>query len=164
VPPSGWQAPAPGGFGPPVSVASGPSGGSRVLRTLIGIVVILVAGWRLLHAFGFTFGPPRISEVAMARSINESTMEPTDKTSTFTRADHIYCCMLVRNAKANKTSITTKWYRDGTYLDQTSLDSDKGGDLWVQFNLPAANLQSGSYKIECLLNGELQQSVTFDLK
>lgn len=154
-----WGAGSPSpGWAPAAPQARAGGGALRIIAVIVGVFVLLGGLAKLVP------GETNIAAAATARGVADKTYEPTDRTESFTSSDTIYCCIQFKNAKAGKTTISTKWYRGTEYLDETKLDVGRDGDGWLHFNVPAARLSSGSYKIDCLLNGDVKKSVSFTIK
>jgi hypothetical protein len=126
---------------------------------LLAVVMLLAA----ILACSFSASTANIAEAWMAR--DEAGEQKTD---VFAQDEVFYCKVELANApddtmvKASWTAVNVEGEEPNIFLDETELTT---GDNILTFELSNNGLwPTGSYKVDVYLNGELDQTLAFEVR
>ncbi len=126
----------------------------------------------LLSCGGVSFTTARLSEVTMARSIDQTTFKPIDKADTFTvDTPEIFLSAKFSNAPS-ETDVTGQWIYVGgeaagveNYtIDTVSVEVEGTDYLYFSMPMPDAGWPRGDYKVVLSISGKEQGSVSFKVQ
>ena len=111
-----------------------------------------------------------ITQVTMAKDAAPVTAAPINPTTIFTTSSVIHAVVKIKNAPAN-TKFTGSWYvvddggADAANTLITSGDLVTSGTRYLDFNLtPKSTWLLGKYRVDILINDQLDQSVNFSVQ
>jgi hypothetical protein len=111
-----------------------------------------------------------ITQVIMAKDAAPVTAAPINPTTIFTTSSVIHAVAKIKNAPAN-TKFTASWYvvddggADAANTLITTSDLTTGGTRYLDFNLtPTTTWPLGKYRVDILINDQLDQSVNFSVQ
>ena len=131
-----------------------------------GLLVFAVLGCNFSAGTNSNSGP--LSKVTMAKDNGNG--DPGDETNTFRPSDHKIHCLVTLSTPKEGTKITFAWWlvdAGGTKDEKLKeLDFTTGEkDNVVHGNLSSArDWPSGKYKVEVLVNGNSEKTVTFTVE
>lgn len=111
-----------------------------------------------------------ITDVILANNVEGIEMIPVDPTTVFTSSSIIHAVVKIEDAPVN-TVFTAEFYVEdvGDAADRNSLitttDLTADGTRYLDFNLtPTTSWPPGTYRVDILVNGQLEQSVTYTVE
>lgn len=111
-----------------------------------------------------------ITDVILARDVEGVDLNPVDPTTVFTSSSIIHAVVEIEDAPAN-TNFTAEFYvvdvgdaaQPNSLITSTDLVAD--GTRYLDFNLtPTTSWPAGTYRVDILVNGELDQSVEYTVE
>ncbi|MDZ7838907.1 MAG: hypothetical protein U5N58_13755 [Actinomycetota bacterium] len=118
----------------------------------------------LIDSASFKVLPPevKITEISLARSIDEQTMAPTDTTAEFEPGDNIYATVRLNNSVAGDY-FEARWYYGQEPIIEKTVDIEQNyfEESYIAFSLTSEeSWQPGGYSVEIYYNGN--QHGTYD--
>jgi hypothetical protein len=145
----------------------------RFLLAAIATLVIGVLGLPLMSCSGeVSFTTAKLSEITMAKSIDEITYEPIEKTDTFsTDTSEIFLSAKFSNAPS-ETEITSEWvYVEGEVedlkdylIDTTSIEVSGTDYLFFSMPSPDQGWPIGQYEVILYIDGQESATVPFTVQ
>jgi hypothetical protein len=111
-----------------------------------------------------------ITDVILARDVEGVDLNPVDPTTVFTTSSIIHAVVEIEDAPAG-TNFTAEFYvvdvgdaaQPNSLITSTDLAAD--GTRYLDFNLtPTTSWPVGTYRVDILVNGELDQSVEYTVE
>ena len=114
-------------------------------------------------ACALSAGPPAIGDVVVAKNLDED-FKPIDPTSDYTTDDTFYISVEVKDLVVGSV-VEVKYKLEGEPYEESSLTADEAGSGYYGYKLrPNPSHFPGSYTAEVYLDGELVETVSFDVK
>lgn len=129
------------------------------------LVILIIAA--VLNGGELSFSTANVSEAYMASSIDEETSEPLVKTDVFPQSTttEIFATVLIKNVP-DDTKVSAIWYHiptDSSLPSENDIMADT--DMWINFSLTSSGgFATGEYKIEILLNDEVEETLYFTVE
>jgi hypothetical protein len=111
-----------------------------------------------------------ITDVILARDVEGVDLNPVDPTTVFNSDSIVHAVVQIEDAPAN-TNFTAEFYvvdvgdaaQPNSLITSTDLVAD--GTRYLDFNLtPTTSWPAGTYRVDILVNGELDQSVEYTVE
>ncbi len=111
-----------------------------------------------------------VSEIVMAKNVEETTMAPVDPTKIYGKNDIFHAVVHTENAPAN-SKFRTVWYATdigdpascNSRIDEHSVSAD--GTRYIDFNLtPETSWPAGRFRAEVYVNDILEQVLDFSVE
>lgn len=140
-------------------------------KIIIVLAVILLAGTVLLYEPGM-----EVNNVALSSEFDEEDFESIYETSEFTSDDTVYISARIHNPRAG-TEVYTEWYDEEGELihsfedDPHVWEEDEIGmiffsryyDFYFFIGPPTIELSPGDYSVKIILDGEVVESMEFEV-
>jgi hypothetical protein len=145
----------------------------RFLLAAVAALTIGLLGLPLMSCSGeVSFTTAKLSEVTMAKGVDETTYKPVDKTDTFSPdTPEIFLSAKFSNAPS-ETEIASEWvYVEGEVADLKdylidSISIDVSGTDYLYFSMPVPDQgwPQGQYQVILYVDGEEAETVSFTVE
>jgi len=145
----------------------------RFLLAIIAALTIGLLSLPLMSCSGeASFTTAKLSEVTMAKGVDETTLKPIEKTDTFSAdAPEIFLSVKFSNAPS-ETEIASEWiYVEGEVadmkdylIDTVSVEVSGTDYLFFSMPVPDQGWPRGQYQIILYIDGEEAETVSFTVQ
>jgi hypothetical protein len=145
----------------------------RSLLALLAVLSLGILGLSLMSCSAeVSFTTARLSEITMAKGIDETTYKPVEKTSTFSvDTPEIFLSAKFSNAPAD-TEIKSEWvYVEGEaeelrdyLIDSVSIDVSGTDYLFFSMPMPQQGWPRGQYEVTLYIDGKEAETVPFTVQ
>jgi hypothetical protein len=129
------------------------------------VIILIVAA--VLNGGELSFSTANVSEAYMASAVDPNTYEPLVKTDVFAQSTttEIYATVLLRNVPSD-TEVSAIWYHITSGSSVPSANNIiADSDMWIDFSLSSpGGFAAGDYKVDILLDGEVEQTLYFTVQ
>lgn len=138
---------------------------NKKIAAVVIIVIAFVGVILLTGGFEFSFSTANISNITMAKEIDNQN-RPVETASEFnSTAPRIYITMKLSNAPQD-TQVKSEWYyvENNAEIDSYSLTTDGTRNISFKLTRFENEFPAGNYRVDILLDGEKVNSKEFDIK